>query len=262
MANFRPYTNEELRMAAEAYGIDPNFVEAVYAVESSRGTNPKAMTARPVKRKRDTTIVRGPFQLEDDTAADIIRENKMGNVNVDDPDVHLDLALRLMQKLYKMYDGDYNKMAQAYLAGPGGVGKNVKDELGTTPAKYSNSIMAEMNALQSGGGTAAPTAYSRFTADNMDQMLLPEILSPFQHGAEADVTDEMFGVPDRMAAAPQSSGTRWADILAANRSGGMGNQFALPDAGAFPNTATDTDITEYVQRLVNEELEGKDFAHA
>lgn len=259
MPTFRPYTTEELRAAANAYGIDPNFVEAVYAVESSRGTNPKALEPRTVKRKRDTTIVRGPFQLEDGTASDIIRENKLGDVNVNDPDVHLDLALRLMQKLYKMYDGDYNKMAQAYLAGPGGVGKDVKDELGTTPAVYSNKILAEMNALKGGASPSAPADYSQYTADNMDRLLMPEILTPFQHGASA--SDDMLGIPDQMAAAPRGSSVRWADLLAANRGS---NQFALPDstAGEFPAPALDSDITSYIQNLVDEELKGKDFAHA
>lgn len=262
MATFRPYTPEELRAAAEAYGIDPDFVEAVYATESSRGTNPKAMTARSVKRKRDTTIVRGPFQLEDDTASDLIRENRLGNVDVNDPDVHLDLALRLMQKLYKMYNGDYNKMAQAYLAGPGGVGKNVADELGTTPAAYSNRILSEMAALKEGrGGPPAPDL-SAYNADNMDRLLMPEILSPFQHGAS--VPDDMFGIPAQASAPLRGPGTSWRDLLALNRSDGGGNQFELPPTmtTSFPQQALDADVLSYVQRLVDEELDGKDFAHA
>lgn len=259
MPTFRPYTTEELRSAAQAYGIDPDFVEAVYAVESSRGTNPQAMVARTVKRKRDSTIVRGPFQLEDGTASDIIRKNKLGNVNVDDPDVHLDLALRLMQDLKKRYDGDYGKMAQAYL----GFGT---DELGTTDKAYRNRIMTEMASLRSARGDEAlgvpAQDYSRFTADNMDRMLAPEILTPFQHGADASsASDEMLGIPSRMAAVPATQGTRWADLLAANRSGG-GNQFALPDAGAFPDPTMESDVLSYVQQLVDEELAGKDFAHA
>lgn len=263
MATFRPYTPEELRAAAEAYGIDPDFVEAVYAAESSRGTNPKAMTARPVKRKRDTTIVRGPFQLEDGTASDLIRENRLGNVDVNDPDVHLDLALRLMQKLHKMYNGDYNKMAQAYLAGPGGVGKNVADELGTTPAAYSNRILAEMSALKGGRGGELPTPdLSAYTADNMDRMLLPEILSPFQHGAS--VPDDMFGIPAQASAPLRGPGTSWRDMLAANMGPSGSNEFSLPPtlSTEFPQQALDADVLSYVQRLVDEELSGKDFAHA
>lgn len=259
MATFRPYTTEELRAAAEAYGLDPDFVEAVYAAESSRGTNPRAMTARPVKRKRDTTIVRGPFQLEDDTTADLIRRHKLGNVNVDDPDVHLDLALRLMQDLQRQYGGDYAKMAKAYLGGPGGVtNSSAKDELGTSTGAYSNRILAEMAALK---GRSAPTSMAGapgpMTADQMDALLMPQLtsptVSPFQFGASAE--PDLFGVGG--SSGMLGEGATWADLAAANRDD---NEFMLPGAGpAMPSN--DADLTRWIAQLVDEELAGKEFAY-
>lgn len=268
MATFRPYTKDELHTAANAYGIDPNFVEAVYAVESSRGTNPQAMMARPVKRKRDTTIVRGPFQLEDGTSSDIIRKNKLGNVNVDDPDVHLDLALRLMQDLKQRYDGDYTKMAMAYLGGPGGV-KNpgAKDELGTTTAGYSNRILAEMRSLQSGNGdplmaTAPPIRYP--SADQMDAMLMPESPSPFGVGASAE--PDLFGNGSwgemvnagrdgSMTAAGDAS---WGDMINAGRD----NVFSLPTAGGMASNTDENELQRWIAKLADEELQGKEYANA
>lgn len=258
MATFRPYTSEELRAAAEAYGLDPDFVEAVYAAESSRGTNPKAMTARTVKRKRDTTIVRGPFQLEDDTTTDLIRKHKLGNVNVNDPDVHLDLALRLMQDLQRQYGGDYAKMAKAYLGGPGGVTNSAaKDELGTSTQGYSNRILAEMAALK-GGRPGAPAAPALPSADQMDALLMPQLslptATPFQFGASAE--PDLFGVGG--SSGMLGEGASWADLASANA---PDNEFMLPGAGpTMPSN--DVDLTRWLSQLVDDELAGKEFAHA
>ena len=264
MPTFRPYTNDELRSAAEAYGIDPAFVEAVYAVESSRGTNPKAMRANPVKRKRDTTIVRGPFQLEDDTTADVIRKHKLGNVNVDDPDVHLDLALRLMQDLKQRYAGDYTKMAMAYLGGHGGV-KNAmaKDELGTTTGAYSNKILAEMRAIRGDGDMMVASASPQYpTADQMDALLMPEPAgaSPFQFGAEAE--PDMFGMAPTMVAGGSGmlgEGATWADMAGM---GGGDNVFALPTSGGMASITDESEVGRWVEMLADEELQGKEYASA
>lgn len=248
MPTFRPYTDSELRDAAAAYDLDPAFVEAVYAVESSRGTNPKAMSARSVKRKRDSTIVRGPFQLEDDTTSDLIRKHQMGKVDIDDPDVHLDLALRLMRDLKDKYNGDYRKVAQEYLGGPGGVTDlTLKDELGTSTGAYGNKIMAEMDSIKGRGGSA-PSAVA--TVDD-----------------DMGVGDDMFGIPDSVASLPpmaSSDHVSWGDLVAANRSGTSPLGLTPEMGGNIPDLmpATSDDVAEYVRRLTNEEFEDKDFSNA
>lgn len=260
---FRPYTNEELRSAAQAYGLDPSFVEAVYAVESSRGTDPQAMKPRTVKRRRDSTIVRGPFQLEDDTTADLIRKHKLGNVNVNDPDVHLDLALRLMSDLKDRYDGDYGKVAQAYLGGPGSVGTNNRDELGTTPGKYARRVFSEMDAINANAGPellagpgsgAAPRALPQLTAPESSGSDPLRDLMPFMNTASAG-DDDMFGMggmsfngnidPDRAS---------WSDFIAANSD----SAFGTPGLA----TATPDDLDAYLQRLAREEFTDRDFSNA
>lgn len=256
MATFRAYTTKEVREAAEAYGVDPDFAEAVYAAESSRGTNPKAMTARTVKRKRDSTIVRGPFQLEDGTTADLIRDNKLGNVNIDDPDVHLDLAMRLMRKLQDQFGGDLSKMAQAYLGGPGSVGRNVTDELGTTPAAYSNRILAEIGRLQSGRGDNSSLAMndtldpSEF--DDLGMLDMPP--TPFNHGASIPAND-VFGIPE-MAAVPVPQ-----DIQRDPLGLPMFLSGRRPKAEPVDIT-NDEDLNRYVASLVDDELQGRDFVNA
>jgi len=256
MPTFRPYTVKEVRDAALAYDLDPDFVEAVYAEESSRGTNPKAMTARTVKRKRDSTIVRGPFQLEDDTTSDLVRKHKLGNVNVDDPDVHLDLALRLMRDLKDKYGGDYDKVARAYLGGAGGVADTtLKDELGTSTGTYSNKIMQEMARLK---GSNEPTLASRSmptfpTADEMDTALV---------GAPTGEGD-LFGIPAEPA--PSRPGhVSWSDLVAANK---PNNQFELTrsmggDLSSGLEPAGDEDMKAWLSQIFDDEMRGKDFANA
>lgn len=248
MATFRPYTSDEIRDAAEAYGVDPNFALAVYEVESSNGTNPKAMKARAVKRKRDTTFVRGPFQLEDDTTSDLIRENKLGNINIDDPDTHLDLAMRQMRKLADRYKGDPIMMSKAYL----GFGT---DELGTTSEGYSNKIYAAMQRLQGGASPASIPTLAALTAEDVTGL---GALAPMPEEAEALTGEWMpandaFGIPEM--AAPRRGVERDPLGLPMFLSGGR-------------NSATDVDVNDdnqlrqFVESLVDEELSGKAFANA
>lgn len=255
MPTFRPYSAEEIRSAAQAYGVNPDFAEAVYAAESSRGTDPRAMTARTIKRKRDSTIVRGPFQITDDTAADIIRKNKLGNVNVDDPDTHLDLAMRLMKELQTMYGGDFNKMAQAYLAGPGGVGKNVQDELGTTPAKYSNRILQEMASLR---GSDAPTlaALPAAPSQSFDIPAMPTSSVP----TAVSAIDDPYGIGSLPPLA--DNGPSWSDLVNDRGANGFELPPSLAAMGDGPEPTTEADLDRYIKQLVDEEMRGKDYAHA
>jgi hypothetical protein len=241
MATFRPYTTKEITDAAIAYGIDPKFARAVYAVESSRGTNPRAMTARTVKRKRDSTIVRGPFQLEDDTTADLIRENKLGNVNVDDPDTHLDLAMRQMRKLRDRYNGDPVKMAQAYL------GRGT-DELGTTSEGYGNKVIAEMQNIKNedavpdqpidmslGAATPADDLYG------LPAMPLPQppTMTAFGGGRGGPIERDPLGLPMYISHATRPQ---------------------PPPSG--PSEMEAAQLDRYINSLVDQEFEGKDFTSA
>lgn len=242
---FRAYTTQEVRDAAKAYGVDPDFAEAVYAVESSRGTNPKAMTARSVKRKRDSTIVRGPFQLEDDTTADLIRKNNLGNVNVDDPDAHLDLAMRLMRELKDTYNGDYNKVARAYLGGAGGVAdQSLKDELGTSTGAYGNKIVAEMDRLKGGAPSGGP-AYADSGGPE-----LPESTRLALDAAAQPAGDDVFGIPATQHTDPNR--VSWADLVAANK-GPAASEFSLPQGVPdLAPSANEEDFNAYLTQLVNE----------
>lgn len=323
MATFTAYPVEKIRNAAVAYGLDPDFVEAVYAAESSRGLDPNAMRARTVKRKRDSTVVRGPFQLEDGTAADLIRKHKLGNVDVNDPEVHLDLALKLMQDLQKRYDGDANKMAQAYLGGPGSVGTNNRDELGTSVGDYSNKIIAEMTKLRGGAPDnmyAGGIDFTRPMLDNSDgtfstertitvevdgkHYLIPtivggkqrsedeaialwrsgqnndvgafdsaveaqlaaegrsnkigELRSPFMHGADAGsfgdaAMSDPFGIGNIADWLPPDQG-RGSDV--------MGVPVAMGGSTEPLEQTPDYERRAWIERLVDDELSGRDFSIA
>lgn len=263
MPTFRPYTREELHAAANEYDIDPAFVEAVYAVESSRGTDPNAMRARSVKRKRDSTIVRGPFQLEDDTTSDLIKKHKLGTVDVDDPGAHLELAMRLMSDLKDTYGGDYRKMAQAYLGGAGGVANSAAtDELGTSTGSYGNRILAEMERVRAAGG-----------GDNVD-MIVPTPRAPKTYDAVPneqmqflveDGNDDLLGIPSGTPTMGSRDDVSWRDLIAASRTGG-GSGLGIPMTmgGELSDDADDPmrDLQTYVAGLANEELDGKDYAAA
>lgn len=245
---FRAYSKKEIQDAAEAYGVDADLAEAIYAVESSRGTNPKALTTRAVKRKRDTTFVRGPFQLEDDTTADLIRENKLGNVNVDDPDVHLDLAMRQIKKLQDRYNGDEVKIAQAYLGGPGGVGTNTADELGTTTGQYSNKVLAELAKIRGSGNDVAPQYAAAPSANEIDALLM---------GGNDLPADDAFGIP--AMAAPR--GLPHSNI----ERDPLGLPMFIANATRSTNAPMNTDdgdLRRYIESLVDDELRGKDFSAA
>jgi len=254
-STFRPYSREELRQAAESYGIDPAFVEAVYSVESSDGNDPNAMRARSVKRKRDRTIVRGPFQLEDDTVADLIRKHKLGSVNVDDPDTHLDLALRQMAELRDRYAGDYRKMAQAYLGGPGGVtNPNAKDELGTSTGVYGNKILAKMNEISGGTDVSAPMGGGApFDIPGLILSAPRSEDSPFMHGASAG--GDIFGIPagfeDNPLMIGGGGGFNDNPLLV-----GGGVSMGIPEelGGDMPlmQTANSDDTDQYLARMTDE----------
>lgn len=250
MATFRTYSVKEVRDAAQAYGVDPDFFEAVYAVESSRGTNPKALEPRTVKRKRDSTIVRGPFQLEDDTTSDLLKKHGMQGANVDDPDVHLDLALRLVKDLKERYNGDYGKVAQAYL----GFGT---DELGTTDRAYRNKIMAEMKKLK--GNKEVTPEIGLPTLPKPEGMGLPSLdeIAPY-HAADASA-DDLFGYTSEVAARPPMSDTStWRDLVAANSAQ---DAFSSPTP-RMAEITPDSQMHDYLNLLVNEEFDGREFTNA
>lgn len=255
MPTFRAYTPKEIEDAARAYGLDPDFVDAIYAAESSRGTNPKAMEPRSVKRKRDSTIVRGPFQLEDGTTSDLIRKHKLGNVDVDDPDVHLDLALRLMRDLKDRYNGDYSKVARAYL----GFGT---DELGTSDAAYKNKVMAEVEKLKDKRAKDPSVAdVIDVVPTNVERSRFDDV-APFMVQGEPDIFGYVADAPTLPKGGGLGRGGTWGDLIAANRGQ---NAFALPASlatGPGAQLGEDFDVHQYIQSLVEDELGSRDFTNA
>ena len=267
MPTFRPYTSQEIEEAARAYGLDPDFVDAIYAAESSRGTNPKAMEPRSVKRKRDSTIVRGPFQLEDGTTSDLIRKHKLGNVDIDDPDVHLDLALRLMRDLKDRYNGDLSKMARAYL----GFGT---DELGTTDSAYKNKVLAEIERIKAKKAKDEPTDIIDVVPTSTRPMTTPSSplndIAPFMvQGGEPDIFGYSEPIPP-LAGADQGmglgAGTKWSGLFAGGTGLGAGqNAFALPPSvatGPGARITDEADVHAYIQSLVEDELGSRQFSNA
>lgn len=230
---FRAYTNKEIRDAAMAYGVDPETALWIYAKESSSGTNPTAMKARLVKRKRDSTFVRGPFQLEDGTTADLIRENKLGNVDVEDPDVHLDLAMRQLKKLQDRYRGDSDMVKRAFH----GFGV---DELGVTDRSY---VQTKPRSFMPEEPAYAPSA------DEMDDMLMGS------DDMGSSPPDDMLGIPEMPP--PMSQ--------AFNRNPMEYDPLGLP---MYVSNATgvkagqEFDLHRYLSAMVDDELQGKDYVSA
>jgi hypothetical protein len=284
----RPYTREEIWNAAAEHGVDPVLAEAIYMRESSSGKDPKAMGVRYVRYPKGGggTYIRGPFQMSDDTARGVIRNNKLGKVDLDDPDAHLDLAMRLMKELKGQYGDDPAEIARGFHGGPTGVkNPNVKDELGTSSGGYAQDILRNMAMIRAEGTggpmvtrapavtpDAAPSDYDP-TADR-----IPPGLS-----ADAGGTD-MFGMPtdmgigswkDFLADAGVSGGREfnmgigsWKDFLADARGGDlsqpvvglgipeeMGGDMPMnepPPAGGF-------DVDQYLASLVNDQMKDRDF---
>ena len=95
------------RAAAERYGLDPELVLAVVAVESN-------FEPRAVSRKG----AQGLMQLMPGTAGDL------GVVDALDAANNLDGGARYLQALLRLYRGDLRKALAAYNAGPGAVARH------------------------------------------------------------------------------------------------------------------------------------------
>lgn len=95
------------RAAAERYGLDPDLVLAVVAVESN-------YEARAVSKKG----AQGLMQLMPATALDL------GVADALDPATNLDGGARYLQALLRLYRGDLRKALAAYNAGPGSVARH------------------------------------------------------------------------------------------------------------------------------------------
>jgi hypothetical protein len=251
---FRPYTVAEVRDAALAFGVDPDFAEAIYARESSRGANANALTVRKVERKKSgPTFVRGPFQLEDDTTMGIIRNNKLpiANINVNDPDTHLQLAMQLMRELQDRRNGDIHKMAQDYL-GPGG-----SDELGSTPQSYADQVVTEYRKLKGESGTApSGGVYAGLPAAPVGTPMFPELGTT---GGEAIPADDLFGIPP-MPAMPTLP--KMPNMASIPRDPLGLPMYITAATQPHPQDGPNTDFDVWIQKLVDEELQGRSYASA
>ena len=95
------------RTTAERYGLDPDLVLAVVAVESN-------FEPRAISRKG----AQGLMQLMPGTAGDL------GVADALDPATNLDGGARYLQALLRLYRGDLRKALAAYNAGPGAVARH------------------------------------------------------------------------------------------------------------------------------------------
>ena len=95
------------RAAAERYGLAPDLVLAVVAVESN--FEPRAISKKGA---------RGLMQLMPATAGDL------GVADALDPATNLDGGARYLQALLHLYRGDLRKALAAYNAGPGAVARH------------------------------------------------------------------------------------------------------------------------------------------
>jgi Transglycosylase SLT domain len=95
------------RATAERYGLDPDLVLAVVAVESN--FEPGAVSKKGAQ---------GLMQLMPGTAGDL------GVKDALDPATNLDGGARYLQALLRLYRGDLRKALAAYNAGPGAVARH------------------------------------------------------------------------------------------------------------------------------------------
>lgn len=76
------------------------------------------------------------------------------------PAIQDEVARQLMGSYYRQFGGDWSKVAEAWLAGPGNVGKNLSDG-NTTEQAYARNVLAFAGLSGSPpGSTAGPTSTS------------------------------------------------------------------------------------------------------
>ncbi len=95
-----PYT-EWIQAAAQRYGVDPDLVSSVVAMESN--FNPRAVSRRDA---------RGLMQLQPETAA------RLGVTDVFDPRQNIEAGTRYLRELLDRYQYDLVLTLAAYNAGP------------------------------------------------------------------------------------------------------------------------------------------------
>jgi hypothetical protein len=158
----------------------------------------------------------------------------------------------------KQYKGNLDMVAQSYF----GFGK---DETGNTNMTYRDKVMAEYNRLK--GTKSETTQLATSPSENIQQgagvsdfSVPPSLdeIAPY-HAADASA-DDLFGYTPEVAAMPEL-GPRpgsWMDAVAANRE-------QYPCAMPSPNMAEITpnmQMDDYLNMLVNEEFDGREFANA
>jgi hypothetical protein len=292
----RPYTRSEIWDAAARNGVDPVLAEAIYMRESSSGKDPKALGVRYVRYPKGGggTYIRGPFQVSDDTAAGIARNNGLGKVDLDNPDTHLDLAMRLIKELKGQYGDNPAEIARGYHGGPAGIkNPNAKDELGTSSGAYAQDILRNMSKIRAERGGDDAGSNSGF---GNNPLLLPSpVETPYSRetpaiagltiGDDGGGGDDLFGMPSNMGLS--ESKPSWSDFLArAERGWRLGKDVGAEPApmGDYPDMgpvglgipeeqggdlsigtvepATSFDVDAYIASIVNDQMKDRDFSNA
>ena len=97
--------DDEVRSAAQKYGVDPEFAVAIHKSEYDP------------KRWSSSAGARGPMQLMPGTAKDL-------GVNPDDPNQNIDGGVRYLRDMLNRFDGDPELASAAYNSGPEAVKKH------------------------------------------------------------------------------------------------------------------------------------------
>jgi hypothetical protein len=188
--------NPTLRFTATdaLYGLPTGTLDAVWTVESGRGTN------RGPSRSADGRVVgaRGHFQFMPDTAAEIGRQSGHDPFS-DNPEEAAKAAGFYLKQLRGMFDGDIGKALAAYNAGPGRVRTAVRERgenwLAAMPSETRNYVpptlarlngsLAYQQAVEDNGGVDPHTAEEREAEEARRREMLR------QSGLQQSTVDQM-----------------------------------------------------------------------
>ena len=125
-----------------------DFEELVQAIRAQESGGRNVISRNP---KTGAPIAYGPMQITKPTWADYAKPGE----DINNPTHNEAVARRILAAHGERFNWDAHKMAQAYFAGPGGVGKNRSDALGQSTNKYGDEIIQRL----SGGAQSRPATF-------------------------------------------------------------------------------------------------------